>query len=821
LTDRSKKMSRSFLLRVWTLLTEPDSSIIRPDERRQAQFLAASVLALLATDIILIIPGQLSTRNSPFFQQPIFIIVLIATLVGLVIYGLSRSRYYKAAGVLTIVSISVTAYAIPVFGSNTYQLEVPLYLTISVLLSSILLSIRATALLVILNTTGCTFLTALTPIEPGRNASWTQMAFFAIVSIIILLFAYYRNVLERDQQRALKKTRLELEQRAAERMAEVEQLEVNLQREIADHQFAERVINETYAQLETRIAERTAALSAANELLQEQIAERSRAEAAERKQRILAEGLRDTAAAINSTLDLAEILDRILIYVERILPYDSASVFLIDEGTARVVHGRGFEERFLPVEKLLGLRFSITEYSNLRQMFEMGRPVIIPDTMNHPGWYVLTETQWIRSYVGAPIRVEGKVIGFLNLDSTAPDTFHESDAEKLLAFADQAGIAIRNAELFEAIRQHAANLETRVVERTAEVKREKAQLQAIMDSMNEGLVGRIQNEEENTYINAALLEMMGYSAEEWSLKRLKPSTLSEVEFDEQTETIEKEVSSKGIWQGEWRLRRKDNSEFDAYLTTSRIDNQDGQPMGSVTLIRDISQEKALQEVKSRFVANASHELRTPLTNLITRLYLLRKQPDKLEEHMVILDRVASRMRRLVDDLLDYSRFERGLIPLKADPIDVRKPVEDVILMQEGDALLKNIHLESYLPPDPVMIRGDADRINQVITNLVVNALYYTPDDGTIRVQVVVEDRENDRKTVLICVQDTGPGIPEDIITYIFLPFYRGSENNKGTGLGLAIAKDIIEGHNGEISMTKAGGWGSTFVIRLPLLTESH
>src|SRR5262249_51610796 len=151
-----------------------------------------------------------------------------------------------------------------------------------------------------------------------------------------------------------------------------------------------------------------------------------------------------------------------------------------------------------------------------------------------------------------------------------------------------------------------------------------------------------------------------------------------------------------------------------------INNQDGQMIGSVTIIRDISQEKALQEQKSRFVANASHELRTPLTNLITRLYLLRKQPDHLLEHLDILDRVAARMRNLVEDLLDFSRFERGVIQLKLRNVDARDLINEVVQVQQQEAEKKKIDLSTYMPAEAMMIMADPERMNQAITNLVIN-----------------------------------------------------------------------------------------------------
>lgn len=601
---------------------------------------------------------------------------------------------------------------------------------------------------------------------------------------------------------------------------ELQQTNADLQRKVTDYEFGGRVSEETYAHLEQRIAERTAELQRANNLLQEQILERQRAEMAEREQRILAQALSDTASAINSTLNLHEILERILVNLERILPSDTASVMMIESGIARIVHQRGFEQRGMNLNWIMNFQLAIEEHGNLKEMYDTGRPITISDTRNHPAWKESDDSLWIQSYVGAPIRVEGHVIGFVNLDSALLGRFDESDGEKLLAFANQAGIAIQNADLFEAIHGHASKLEQSVAARTSELQREHAQLQAIMNSMNEGLVGQIYDNDGKFYINDALLQMTGYKADEWDFHRLKSSSMSEDTYRETITAMQAAVLEQGIWQGEMRLSRKDGSEFEAHLTASRVDDQNGLPIGRVIIIRDIMREKVLQEQKSRFVANASHELRTPLTNLITRLYLVRKQPERLIEHLDILDRAASRMRNLVEDLLDYSRFERGIIPLKPRQLDLRDLIKDVTWVQTAEAEQKGLHLEADLTDKSVTVEADPERVTQVITNLVTNAIHYTPEGGNIYISLSQEQAE-DNAYAVIRVSDTGMGIPEELKPNIFLPFQRGSENNKGTGLGLAIAKEIVERHAGTIHVESSANQGSTFIIRLPLANPTH
>jgi signal transduction histidine kinase len=235
------------------------------------------------------------------------------------------------------------------------------------------------------------------------------------------------------------------------------------------------------------------------------------------------------------------------------------------------------------------------------------------------------------------------------------------------------------------------------------------------------------------------------------------------------------------------------------------------------LLRDISQEKALEEQKNRFVANASHELRTPLTNIKTRVYLIRKQPELFEKHLSIIDNSIDRMSGLIEDLLDLSRFERGIIPLHRVQTHLQHLIEDVIYTQEAEALSKNIRLASTLPDMPIWVSVDTKRITQVITNLLINAINYTGENGNILIKVEATEQE-----VTLSIQDNGIGIAPEQIPHIFEPFFRATTGKAtGTGLGLAIAKEIIELHEGSIWVESTLNEGSIFKIKLNRLVSPN
>lgn len=199
--------------------------------------------------------------------------------------------------------------------------------------------------------------------------------------------------------------------------------------------------------------ERQACLVLAND-----ISDRLRAEAAEFEQRTLAEALRDTAAALNSTLDLDELLARILENVGRVVPHEAANITLIEAGMARVARVLGYATHGFS-QPLDTPAFSIEEVPYYQLMVTSGQTLLVPDTHIDPDWHSTEGTKWIRSYVAAPIRVREKNIGFINLDSAAPGFFTPLHAERLRAFADQAGSALENAHLLEETRQRLKELE--------------------------------------------------------------------------------------------------------------------------------------------------------------------------------------------------------------------------------------------------------------------------------------------------------------------------------------------------------------------------
>lgn len=186
-------------------------------------------------------------------------------------------------------------------------------------------------------------------------------------------------------------------------------------------------------------------------------AERERLHRTEREQRLLAEALNQAGAAINSSLNYEEVLDLILEQINLLVPHDTANIMLIQNQTARLLRQHGHRPE-KPSAYPVAHSFPLHEFPGLLQMQETGRPLILPEVENSPEWQPTPETAWIKSYLGVPLSIHNRVVGFLNVNSAVPGFFSQSDADRLQGLANQAATAIENARLFEATRQASARL---------------------------------------------------------------------------------------------------------------------------------------------------------------------------------------------------------------------------------------------------------------------------------------------------------------------------------------------------------------------------
>ncbi len=358
-----------------------------------------------------------------------------------------------------------------------------------------------------------------------------------------------------------------------------------------------------------------------------------------------------------------------------------------------------------------------------------------------------------------------------------------------------------------ALQEMNSQLENRVSERTTELEFQKSRLQSIMDTMGEGLVYCV--DEVIEYANGALLTLLGATQSEIVGKPFRSLLMQEDML----------LSLKSYQRCETTITRNDGTNLHVALTSASVDHRDDQ-QSCVVIIRDITREVESKAQKERFFARASHDLRSPLTSLMTRLYLLEKKPEQLDKHLKVLNSVSDRMLELVNDLLEVTRAEQGAMVLKKRDLVLQTVADEVLEVQEADAEVCGIRLITDYTESPLRIYGDPLRLNQVITNLLSNAIHYTPEGGEIVVRIEKEERDGANYGVLR-VRDGGAGISPENLAHIFEPFFRVDDNpHQGTGLGLYIVQQIVGLHGGEISVESEVGAGTTFTVRLALSNGS-
>jgi PAS domain S-box-containing protein len=262
-----------------------------------------------------------------------------------------------------------------------------------------------------------------------------------------------------------------------------------------------------------------------------------------------------------------------------------------------------------------------------------------------------------------------------------------------------------------------------------------------------------------------------------------------------------------------------DSKQDRILTANaaRVTNHEGRSIGVVTVLRDITKEKEADRIKTELVSMVAHELKSPLTSIFGFSELLLEsaaQNKKAAEYARIIQGEANRLTDFINKFLNLSRLESGKIKIKMDPFDLKQVVEKTINLSKAQADKKDI-LMILQAPDPIPLAvGEPELIEQVLMNLISNAIKYSPKQSKVGIEVNPGEKE-----IWINIIDNGFGIPKEALPKIFEKFYRISEvkedeETEGSGLGLALVKEIIEKHGGFIKVKSKLGVGSIFTFSL-------
>lgn len=257
------------------------------------------------------------------------------------------------------------------------------------------------------------------------------------------------------------------------------------------------------------------------------------------------------------------------------------------------------------------------------------------------------------------------------------------------------------------------------------------------------------------------------------------------------------------------------------INAAPIFNGKGKRQGTVLVFHDLTRLKQLENARQEFVANVSHELRTPLSLIKgyteTLLDGAKDNPELVAKFLAIIDRNAQRLKLLIEDLLAISEFESGRLRLDLKDVSLSQLVVKTLGDFQERAAARNVTLLNQVPD--LALRADPDRLEQVLCNLIDNAIKYGRANGT----VTIAARAADNGQVEISVQDDGPGIPRCALERVFERFYRvdkaRSRDQGGTGLGLAIVKHLVQSQGGKVWVTSQPDHGATFCFTLPRNSE--
>lgn len=344
----------------------------------------------------------------------------------------------------------------------------------------------------------------------------------------------------------------------------------------------------------------------------------------------------------------------------------------------------------------------------------------------------------------------------------------------------------------------------------SEVYREKSKLDTIFTYMADGVIA-VNVDGDIIHVNPIAMKMLNISREEVDNKKF-----DEIFIKYNTKLTLGYIKNKDIWKGSY-LIEKDSSIYRAKYASFR--NKNNEIGGLIIVLQDVTEQQKLENMRKEFVANVSHELKTPITTIKSYTETLLdggvESEDLSRQFLSVIDSECDRMARIVRDLLQLSNIDYKQTKWSRNSMKIEQLLKDAYFKMKIAAEEKKQSINLYINEDIPTVSGDKDRLEQVILNIISNAIKYTQKEGLIDIIAVKKE-----KNLVITVKDNGMGIPEEDVHRIFERFYRvdkaRSRELGGTGLGLSIAKQIIEYHGGDIKIRSKYNEGTEVDIVLPI-----
>jgi PAS domain S-box-containing protein len=504
--------------------------------------------------------------------------------------------------------------------------------------------------------------------------------------------------------------------------------------------------------------------------------------------------LLEISRAITRELDLDKLLARIVRISAEMLAGQAGLIALrMEAGGWNVSTTHGIDQRFIKyLDALL---------SNVQPEADPRREELAEVTRLIQGLTEMTGSSFL-TYVGLPLVAFERMIGVIVIFRSYPGVFSANDRALLQSFADQAAIAVHNAQLY------------------TQVRREKQRMDALLDSVADGIL-ILSPDHTIAHCNPAFEKLWGQAASQIIGKRheeiIRWRTRRHGITLEQAEAGGWPLSASASLYVEGEIDRLNGTPLPVGITYAPLLTSDGVLLNSIATVRDISHFREAEELKSTFISVISHELKTPVALIKGYVATLRREDARwdreiIQDSLQVIEEEADRLTDLIENLLDASRLEAGGIKLNLEEINLRQLAEQIV--ERFTTQSTQHEFVTYFPDKFPTVLVDQERVTQLLSNLLSNAIKYSPNGGKVEITGRIVNKD-----VLVCVSDQGSGIPKGDVPHIFDRFYRAyeaSRTSKGAGLGLYLSRAIVEAHQGRIWVDTTYHEGARICFSLPV-----